>query len=156
MPLPLIPILISAGASLAGGAIYEAAADALEDPIVYATPRDIDGVLAVLDACPVSDPAMRRYREDLLAQVSRTTAAEVYEARPRMLIEAQKRCAAALAAADAGRPEGGSGSGASVPPDTRSGQVPPPPEGAPSWYWLVFAALSALVVWRSLGGGRRK
>lgn len=156
MPLPLIPILIlgaNAAAGFAGSAIYDAITE--ESPPKMATPRDIDGVLAVLDACPISDPAMRRYREDLLVQVSASTLADVIERRPRMLIEAEKRCAAAVAASSAGRPDAGSGSGAGDP-DTTTAAIPAPPEGAPSWYWLVFAALSALVLWRTLGGGGKR
>lgn len=133
-----------AGAAFAGAssAVQSALADDAPRP---ATPEMLEAVFAVLDSCPTSDPAMRRYKADLLSYIENATEPEILAMRDNALIEAQARCADAMREQPAP-----STATASIGPPA---QVPPPPDGAPAWYWLVFAVVTALIIIGKPGKG---
>jgi len=143
------PILAPIGAWLLGtaatiGAVE--AADAILDPTeTPATMADLAAVFALLDSCPVSDPALRRYKADLIATVPTITQAQALDLRGQALIDAQAKCAAATFATPP-----------TPQPATADQMIPQPPDNAPAWYWLVFAIVTALIILGKPGKGGKK
>ena len=152
MPIPILAGLALLGKALAGGAAFAAGSSIVEDAIAEdaparASPELLGAVFSVLDTCPASDLGMRRLKADLLTYVDTATAPEVLAMRDQALIEAQARCAEAMR----------------TPATTFTAQttqppaiIAPPPDGAPAWYWLVFAIITAAIIIGKPGGGKRK